>query len=143
MLGASDVILYGEEDTAARVRQLTDGEGVDVVFDGVGRATWAASLASARRRGLVVSFGSASGPVTEVALGVLASHGSLFVTRPTAFDYYADPTERQAGVERLFAMLRMGKLKVAIGQRYPLEQAAQAHRDLEARRTTGSTLLLP
>ena len=141
--GADEVILYTSEDTAARVRELTGGAGVRVTFDGVGAATWEASLGATARRGLIVSYGNASGPVTGVGLGVLAQKGSLFVTRPTLFDYYADPAERRAGVERLWALIRAGKVRIAIGQRYRLEEAAQAHRDLEARKTMGSSILLP
>jgi NADPH2:quinone reductase len=141
-VGAVDV-LVGMEGVAERVRDLTNGDGVRVSFDGVGKDSWEQSLAAVGQRGLIVSFGNASGPVENVALGTLAAHGSLFITRPTLFDYYVTPEERQAGADRLFAMIRAGKLKVDIGQRYPLRDAAQAHRDLEARRTTGSSLLLP
>ena len=141
--GADHVLLSREEDVAARVREITGGEGVPVVFDGVGKATWAASLAAARRRGLIVSYGNASGPVEGVALGALNSHGSLFVTRPKLFDYYVTPEERAAGAARLFAMLESGAIRAEIGQRFALEQAAEAHRQLEAGKTTGSTLLLP
>ncbi|SFR84458.1 quinone oxidoreductase family protein [Sphingomonas jatrophae] len=141
--GAGHVLLSRDEDIAARVRELTGGEGVRVVFDGVGEATWEASLASAARRGLIVSYGNASGAVTGVALGTLSAHGSLFVTRPTMFDYWREPEERAAAAERLWAMIREGRIKLTIGARYPLEDAAQAHTDLEARRTSGSTLLLP
>jgi NADPH2:quinone reductase len=114
-----------------------------VAYDGVGAATWQSSLAATGRRGTIVSFGNASGPVGGVNLGVLAGHGSLYVTRPTLFDYYASPDEARAGVERLWAMIREDKVRIEIGQTYPLLHAEQAHRDLEARRTTGSTLLLP
>jgi NADPH2:quinone reductase len=141
--GADEIVLYTHEDTAARVRELTGGEGVRVVFDGVGMATGEASLASTARRGLIVSYGNAGGPVSNVNLGVLAHKGSLFTTRPTLFDYYAGADERRAGVARLWEMIRAGMVAFTIGQRYPLEQAAQAHRDLEARRTSGSTVLLP
>jgi NADPH2:quinone reductase len=141
--GADEIILYTREDTAAGVRALTGGEGARVTFDGVGMATWEASLGATARRGLIVSYGNAGGPVTGVNLGVLAQSGSLFVSRPTLFDYYAKPDDRRAGVARLWAMIRAGKVSITIGQRYPLEQAEQAHRDLEARRTSGSTVLLP
>jgi len=103
--------------------------------------TWAASLGSTGKRGLVVSYGNASAPVTGVALGTLASSGSLFCTRPTLFDYYADPAERQTGAARMFDLLRQGVLSLTIGQTYPVEEAARAHRDLEGRRTVGSTVL--
>lgn len=141
--GADHVVVTQGEDLASHVQDITAGEGVRVVFDGIGMATWESSLAATARRGLIISYGNASAPVTGVALGQLAAHGSLFVTRPTLYDYYRAPAERQAGSERLFAMLRSGKLQVTIGQRYQLEDVAQAHRDLEARRTTGSTILLP
>ena len=139
--GAQHIIQYRHEDVAARVREITGGKGVPVVFDGVGMAMWEASLASTARRGLIVSYGNSDAPVTGVGLGVLASKGSLYVTRPTLFDYYADPAERSAGIERLWSMLRSGKVKVTIGQRYGLEDVAQAHADLEGRKTTGSTIL--
>ena len=142
-LGAAEVLTVPFEQLAEQVRSLTGGTGVRTAFDGVGKASWDASLKSTARRGLIASFGSASGPVDGVALGALAHHGSLFVTRPTVFDYYATPDDRTAGVARLFAMIRAGKLKSAIGQRYALTDAAQAHRDLEARNTTGATLLMP
>jgi len=141
--GADHVVRYDREDIAPPVRELTHGRGVRAVFDGVGKDTWAASLDAAAPRGLIASFGNASGPVTGVDLGVLARKGSLFVTRPTLFDYYRDPGERAAGAARVFELLGRGVLGVTIGQRYPLREAAQAHRDLEARRTTGSTLLIP
>ena len=141
--GADDVILYTHEDTAQRVRQMTGGEGVRVTFDGVGMSTWESSLDATGRLGLVVGYGNASAPVTGVALGVLATKGSLFTTRPTLFDYYATAEERRAGVDRVWEMIRSGRVEIMIGQRYPLEQAAQAHRDIEARLTTGSTILLP
>ena len=141
--GADHVLLSREDDIAARVREITGGAGGEVVLDGVGKATWEASLASARRRGLVVSFGNASGPVEGVALGALARAGSLYVTRPTMFDYYVTPEERAAGSARLFQMLRSGAVRVDVNQRFALEDAAEAHRALEAGRTTGSTILLP
>ena len=140
--GADHVILYGKEDVAAQVRLLTDGRGVEVTFDGVGLATWETSLNSTRRRGLIVSYGNADAPVNGINLGILAQKHSLFVTRPTLFDYYAHPAERAAGVEYVFDMFRQGIIEVTIGQRYALEDAAQAHRDLEGRKTTGSTVLL-
>ena len=140
--GADRVLLHREEDVAARVREITGGAGVAVVFDGVGKATWEATLAATARRGLIVSYGNAGGPVTDVALGTLAAKGSLFVTRPTLFDYYVTPEERRAGVDRVFAMLRRGAIRPQIGQRFPLEQAAEAHRALEAGETHGSTVMV-
>ncbi|OYY72768.1 quinone oxidoreductase [Sphingomonas sp. 28-63-12] len=141
--GAEAVILYRHDDIAIRVRDITGGAGVRVTYDGIGQATWNASLDSTGRRGMIVSYGNADAPVTGVALGILATKGSLYNTRPTLFDYYATPEERAAGAGRLWAMISSGKVKVTIGQRYPLEEAAQAHRDLEARATHGSTLLIP
>ncbi len=141
--GAEQVLLSNDPDLAARVREATGGEGVAVSYDGVGAATWEASLKSVRRRGTIVSFGNASGPVTGVNLGVLAQHGSLYVTRMTMFDYYRDPAEALPGAAKLWDMIAAGKLTVTVGQTYPLMEAAQAHRDLEARKTAGSTLLLP
>jgi NADPH2:quinone reductase len=141
--GADAIIRYDHEAVAARVRELTGGKGCEVVFDGVGRDTWEASLDSAAKRGAIVSYGNASAPVTGVNLGVLAQKGSLWSTRPTLFDYYATPAEREAGVARLWAMIRGGKVKVTIGGRSPLSEVAEVHRRLEARATTGSQLLLP
>lgn len=141
--GADHIINYAHEDTAARCRDLTGGKGVSVVFDGVGKDTWEASLKSCRRRGLIISYGNASGPVTGVDLRSVANAGSLFVTRPTLYDYYVDPAERAAGAARLFDLIRKNVLSVDIRQRYALTDVAQAHRDLEARLTTGSTILLP
>ncbi len=140
--GADHVILYGKEDVAKQVRLLTNGKGVEVVFDGVGMATWETSLDSARRRGLIVNYGNADAPVGGVNLGILAQKGSLYNTRPTLFDYYAHAAERAAGSDYVFDMFRQGIIKVNIGQTYALEDAAQAHTDLEARKTTGSTVLL-
>ena len=141
--GADAVIVSTREDVAARVRAFTGGAGVRVTYDGVGKDTWTASLDATGRRGLIVSYGNASGAVTDVALGVLAAKGSLFCTRPTLFDYYADPHDRETGIAALWDMIHSGKLRITIGQRYALEDAAQAHLDLEARRTHGSTILLP
>ncbi len=141
--GADHVILYKSEDVAARVREITDGAGVRVTFDGVGMTTWEASLAATGRRGMIVSYGNAGGPVTGVNLGTLAQKGSLFVTRPTLFDYYSDPAERQAGADYVFDMFRQGVIGANIGQTYALEDAAQAHRDLEAGKTVGATILRP
>jgi NADPH2:quinone reductase len=141
--GADHVLLHKEVDVAAKVREITGGKGVAVSFDGVGRATWPVSLASVSRRGLIVSYGNASGAVDGVGLGILARKGSLFVTRPTLFDYYVTPEERQAGIERVFAMLASGAISPEIGQTFALEDVADAHRALEAGETTGSTVLLP
>lgn len=139
--GADHVLLHKSEDVAQRVRELTDGAGVPIIFDGVGMATWEVSLASAARRGLIVSFGNAGGKVTGVDLGILSARGSLFVTRPTLFSYYVTPEERQAGIDRVFAMLRSGAITPEIGQTFALEDAAAAHRALEAGETCGGTVL--
>jgi NADPH:quinone reductase len=139
--GADHVILYGQEDVAKRVREITGDAGVRVTFDGVGMATWEASLDSTGRRGLIVNYGNADAPVGGVNLGILATKGSLYNTRPTLFDYYAEPLERAAGADYVFNMFRQGIIQVTIGQSYALEDAAQAHRDLEGRKTTGSTIL--
>ncbi|MBP2275602.1 MULTISPECIES: quinone oxidoreductase family protein [Sphingomonas] len=139
--GADHVLLHKSEDVAQRVRELTDGAGVPIIFDGVGMATWEVSLASAARRGLIVSFGNAGGKVTGVDLGILSARGSLFVTRPTLFSYYVTPEERQAGIDRVFTMLRSGAITPEIGQTFALEDAAAAHRALEAGETCGATVL--
>ncbi|WP_404368278.1 quinone oxidoreductase family protein [Sphingomonas sp. MMS24-J45] len=139
--GADHVILHKEEDVAARVREITGGAGVPVIFDGIGQATWDISLASAAPRGLIVSYGNAGGAVTGLTLGVLAIKGSLFVTRPTLFHYYATPEERAAGTARLFDMLRKGAIVPEIGQTFALEDVAEAHRALEAGETRGATVL--
>lgn len=141
--GADHVLLSREEDVAARVREITGGEGAPVVFDGVGAATWEPSLAATRRRGLVISYGNASGPVEGVKLATLNQHGSLFVTRPKMHDYYATPEESAAGVARLFDLIAAGVLRPEIGQRFALENVAEAHRQLEAGKTQGSTVLIP
>lgn len=140
---ADHVLLSRTDDIAARVREITGGVGADVVLDGVGKATWKASVAATKRRGLIVSFGNASGPVEGVNLGELARGGSLFVSRPTMFDYYVTTEERAAGFARLVEMLRSGAVRADIGQRFALEDAADAHRALEAGETTGSTVLVP
>jgi NADPH2:quinone reductase len=141
--GCDHLIFYDWEDVAQRVREITNGTGVRVTFDGVGKATFSASIDSTGRRGLLVSYGNASGTVGEVDFGILARKGSLFTTRPTLFDYYAEPSEREAGSARLFEMIGSGKLKVTIGHRYRFDEAARAHEDAEARRTQGSILLIP
>lgn len=140
--GADEIILYSHEPVAPRVRALTGGAGVRVTFDGVGMATWDASLDSTGRRGMIVNYGNADAPVGGVNLGILAQKGSLFNTRPTLFDYYATAEERTAGCDYVWDMFRQGIIKVTVGQSYALEDAAQAHIDLEGRRTTGSTVLI-
>lgn len=141
--GADHVILHRDEDIAARVREITGGAGVPVIFDSVGKATWQASLDSASPRGLIVSFGNASGPVEGINLGVLSAKGSLFVTRPTLFHYATTPEARQRYADKVFAMLRSGAIRAEIGQRFPLEAVAEAHEELEAGTTIGSTVLIP
>jgi NADPH2:quinone reductase len=141
--GCAHVIQYRHEDVPARVRQLTGGAGVPVVYDGVGAATWLGSLDSLAPRGLLVSFGNASGPVEHVNLGLLAQKGSLFVTRPTLFHYAHDRASLTAMADDLFDAITTANVTPQIGGSYPLREAAQAHRDLEARRTTGSLVLVP
>ncbi|MCD5329265.1 quinone oxidoreductase [Chromobacterium piscinae] len=142
-LGAAHVILYREEDVAARVRAITGGKGVPVAFDSVGKDTFEASLNSLSPRGMMVTFGNASGPVPALAPLELTKRGSLFLTRPRLGDYIATRAELEASSDALFRRLRDGTVKLAPSHRYPLAEAAQAHRDLEARRTTGSVILLP
>ena len=141
--GCHEVINYRREDFTPRVRELTAGRGVDVVYDGVGKATFEASLDCLRRRGLMVSFGNASGPVSIPNLGILASKGSLYVTRPTTAAYFVTSDDLRQAAQALFAAVSAGQVRVHVNQRFPLAEAAEAHRVLEARQTTGSTLLLP
>jgi NADPH:quinone reductase len=141
--GCAHVINYKREDIAARVREITNGAGVPVVYDGVGKDTFEASINSLRPRGLLVSFGNASGPVSSFSLGTLASKGSLYVTRPTLGAYIADPAEFAETVADLVDIIQSGKVKITINQRYALSDAATAHRDIESGKTTGSTVLVP
>jgi NADPH:quinone reductase len=127
---------------AKRVRELTDGLGVQVVYDSVGKDTFMGSLGSVRRRGLVVNFGTASGPVENFDLLQLAMHGSPYVARPALADYIADATERAELAGELFGHVAAGRIKIEVNQHYALEDAAQAHRDLEGRRTTGSSVFV-
>lgn len=142
-LGADEALSCPFEALAEAVRSLTGGQGVDVVFDGVGAESWAAALASAAKFGLIVNYGNASGPAPAIAPLELGRAGSLFLTRPTLFDYIDEPEALRASAERLFAMIESGKVRIEIGQRFLLAEAAEAHRALEGRQTTGSTLLLP
>lgn len=136
--------LNSDFDTLAEtVRSLTQGNGVDAVFDGVGAASWSASLASLRRRGLMVSFGNASGPVPPFSILELSKGGSLFVTRPTLFDYIREDAEYRELGARLFDQISSAVIKSDVSQRYALADAADAHRALEARQTVGSTVLIP
>lgn len=141
--GADHALSCPLGELADEVRALTGGTGVACVLDGVGAASWAASLASIARRGLIVSYGNASGVVPPVALAALAAAGSVFLTRPTLFDYVATTAELRASVARVLDLWRAGTLPVTIGARFPLAEAAEAHRAIEARRTIGSTLLIP
>lgn len=142
-LGADHVVLYREQDVAAEVRRITDGRGVPVVYDSVGKDTFDGSLKSLARRGLFVSFGNASGPAPAVEGRQLMLGGSLFFTRPTLFDYVATPEELDASAAALFGLIGSGQLKIEIGRAFPLGQARQAHEALEGRATTGSSLLIP
>ena len=141
-LGADHVILYREDDVAARVSEITGGKGVAVVYDGVGKDTFEASLRSLARRGVLATFGNASGPVPPFSPLELSSK-SLFVTRPRLFDYIVTTQELDESAEALFAVLASGAVKIDIGQTFPLAEARAAHEALEGRRTTGATLLLP
>ncbi len=141
--GCDAVINYHNGDFAAQVRELTNGKGVDVVYDGVGRATFDASLDCLRPRGLMVSFGNASGPVSVPDLGVLARKGSLFLTRPTTAHYFDTRADLLEGANALFAVVNSGGVTIKIGGTYGLAQAADAHRALEGRRTSGPLVLIP
>ena len=139
--GAAHAINYRTEDFAARVKEITGGRGVKVVYDSVGRDTWDKSLQCLRPFGLMASFGNASGPVPPFAPGMLGAMGSLYVTRQTLFTHIRTREATQAMADELFDVVASGQVKIHIEQRYPLEQVQQAHRDLEARKTTGSTIL--
>ncbi|MDR3096784.1 MAG: quinone oxidoreductase [Paraburkholderia sp.] len=138
--GCDHVILYRSEDVAKRVRELTDGVGVSVVYDSVGQDTFMMSLDSLKRRGLLVCVGTASGKAPAFEPQVLAMKGSLYVTRPALADYIADPAEKAALAEEIFGHVAAGRIKIEINQRYALQDAVQAHHDIEARRTTGSSV---
>jgi NADPH:quinone reductase-like Zn-dependent oxidoreductase len=140
--GCDHIINYSHEDVAKRVRELTDGVGVNVVFDSVGKNTFMGSLDSLKRRGLMVCVGTASGPIPEFNPALLAMKGSLFMTRPALADYIADPAEKAALAGELFDHVGSGRIKIEINQRYELKDAVQAHRDLEARKTTGSSIFV-
>lgn len=140
--GCDDIILYREEDVAERVKAITGGAGVRVVYDGVGADTFEASLASLGRRGVLVTYGNASGPVPPVA-PLKLMRGSLYLTRPTLFDYIATTGELDESANALFHVLESGAVKIEIGQEFPLAEARRAHEALEARQTVGSTLLIP
>ena len=141
--GAAHAINYQRENFVERVRQITGGRGVKAVYDAVGKDTWEGSLDCLQPFGLMASYGNASGPVAPVALATLAAKGSLYVTRPTIFTHIATREATQAMADDLFGMVTSGKVKIRVDQRYALKDAAQAHVDLESRRTTGSSVLLP
>jgi NADPH2:quinone reductase len=141
--GCRHVIVLAKENFAERVRALTRGQGVPVVYDGIGRDTFEGSLDCLRPLGLMVSYGNASGPVPPFNPALLSQKGSLFLTRPTLMSYVAKREELVKAARELFTVVKSGAVKIRINQSYPLREAAQAHRDLEGRRTTGSTVLLP
>lgn len=141
--GCTHVINYREEDVIAKVKDLTKGKGVDVVYDSIGKDTFPTSLDCLKPRGTWVSFGQASGPVPEFRINLLAQKGSLFATRPALGDYIATRKELVSTANDLFDVITKGKVKIAINQTYSLDEADRAHHDLEGRLTTGSTLLIP
>jgi NADPH:quinone reductase len=141
--GYAHVLNSRKDDIPKRVKEIAGGAGVPVVYDGVGKATFTASLDCLRPRGLMVSFGNASGPVTGVDLGILAAKGSLYVTRPSLLTYAANDSDLQRLGRDVLDMVSSGKVKIEINQRYPLADVVSAHRDLENRRTTGATILTP
>ncbi len=142
-VGCKHVVVMSREKLSERVKAITKGKGVPVVYDGVGKDTFMESLDCLAPLGLMASFGNASGAVAPVNIGILAQKGSLFLTRPTLVNYTAAREDLLAAARDLFAVVKKGAVKIAVNQRYPLREAAQAHRDLEARKTTGSTVLLP
>ncbi len=141
--GCTHVINYNKENFIERVKDITGGKGVPVVYDSIGKDTFIGSLDCLAPLGLMASYGSASGPVPPFSLNELASRGSLYVTRPTLFSYTAKREDLDTMAADLFGMIESGKIKIDINQRYALADVAQAHRDLEARKTTGSTILIP
>ncbi len=141
--GYAHVIAYDAQDYPARVREITGGAGVPVVYDGVGAATFGPSLECLAPRGLMVSFGNASGPVRGLDLGLLSAKGSLYLTRPSLMHYVASDADLARASAELLAMAEAGGVRATIRQRYPLEEIARAHADLEARRTSGQTVLIP
>ena len=140
--GCDHTINYSEEEVAARVRELTDGRGVDVVFDSVGRSTFMASLDSLKRRGLMVCVGTSSGAIPPFDPQLLAMKGSLFLTRPALADYIADPIEKAVLAQELFDLVGHGRIKIDINQHYALEDAVAAHGDLQSRKTIGSSIFI-
>lgn len=138
--GCDYPIIYTRENFVERVREITDGKGVPVVYDSVGRTTFLGSLDCLAPRGLLVAFGQSSGPVSAIELGLLAAKGSLYLTRPSLMDYNASRSEMVESANAVFGIVSSGKVKIRIDNRYPLAEAVQAHRDLESRKTTGSTV---
>lgn len=141
--GASHCINYRSEDFAAKVKELTGGKGVDVVMDAVGADTFEGSLDSLKPLGMMISFGNASGPVPPFSVGILGQKGSLKITRPTLFTHIAEHETCQAMAQQLFGKVLAGDVKIKIDQTFPLDEVAAAHEALEARKTTGSTILIP
>ena len=141
--GCTHTIIYTKEDVVARVKEITGGKVCPVVYDGVGKDTYLRSLDCLQPRGLLALFGNASGPVDSLNTALLASKGSLYVTRPTLMSYVGKRDDLLAGAKELFDHVVAGRIKVGARQKYPLKDAAQAHRDLESRKTTGSTVLIP
>jgi NADPH2:quinone reductase len=141
--GCRHVIVMGKENFVERVKAITRGKGVPVVYDGVGKDTFMGSLDCLSPLGMMVSFGNASGAVPPLSIGILAQKGSLFLTRPTLFTYTAAAEDLAKAARELFSVVKSGKVRISVNQTYPLAEAAQAHRDLEGRKTTGSTVLLP
>lgn len=140
--GCDEIIFYRNEDVAARVRELTDGEGVTTVYDTVGKDTFEGSLKSLKRRGVLVGCGTASGPFPPIDALQMAIQGSVYFTRPALADYIADPAERAELANALFGHVAAGRIKIEINQRYELDDAVQAHRDIEAGKTTGSSIFV-
>jgi NADPH2:quinone reductase len=139
--GCDHPIVYTRQDFVAEVERITAGEKVPVVYDGVGRDTFMRSLDCLARRGMIVSFGNASGPIDPFPPSLLAQKGSLFLTRPTMYDYVVSPAELHRAAADLFNVIESGKVKIEVKQRFPLKDAAEAHRALESRKTSGSTVL--
>jgi NADPH2:quinone reductase len=141
--GCHHPILYKQEDFADKVKEITNGQGVDVVYDSIGQSTFMKSLTCLRAMGMMVSFGQSSGPIEPLDLGALAAGGSLFLTRPSLMHYTAKREDLLEHAKDLFKVVRQGAVKVEVNQRYSLKDAAQAHQDLENRKTTGASILIP
>ena len=141
--GCDHPIVYTRENFTERAREITGGEGVDVVYDSIGKDTFVGSLDCLKPLGMMVTYGNASGPVAAFDCGMLAAKGSLFLTRPTLMTYTAKREDLVSAAKELFDVVLGGQVKITVGQTYPLSETAQAHRDLEARKTSGSTLLIP